>query len=153
MRTITATTKEMFTLSHVLLSRPRQYSQSWSFRYWKCIKGDTLQFTFKIVKEIVVHPLVTKPPGCCGRPWPGQRWTATPPPWNLCSLRELRARERFNLLWNRTNRGSAETRSHHWGALLLNAGRFQRRNERGTRRQWWSLQVSLNVFLMSVRLE
>lgn len=42
--------------------------------------------------QIIAHLLLTKPPGCCGRLWPGQRWTATPPRSNLLFLRGLRGR-------------------------------------------------------------
>lgn len=36
------------------------------------------------------HLPVTRPPGCCGRLWPGRRWTATPPQWSPSSLTELK---------------------------------------------------------------
>lgn len=38
------------------------------------------------------HLLETRPPGCCGRLWPGRRWTATPPQWSRSSLTELETR-------------------------------------------------------------
>lgn len=38
------------------------------------------------------HLLETRPPGCCGRLWPGRRWTATPPQWSRSSLTELEQR-------------------------------------------------------------
>lgn len=54
-------------------------------------------FTFmspKVVRVLysVPHPLVTRPPGCCGRLWPSLRWTATPPQLSLPSLTELKQR-------------------------------------------------------------
>lgn len=43
-----------------------------------------------VIQIKISHPLVTKPPRCCGKLWPDQRWTATPPQLNLLSLTELR---------------------------------------------------------------